>query len=121
MTEETITQTNTLDKFSDEQLSQIVYSLEQEYPRLSRLPDFKLIGFTMKKSKTDQEVPIYAKTWYDHSRYNCKKLRELRKERGVGAKENKAFKRRQNTNMDEFVKFSQEFDAAPEVGREIVE
>ena len=89
MTEETITNTNTLDKFSDQQLSQIVSSMEDYYPHLNRLPDFKLIGFTMKKHQNDIEVPVYAKTWYDKSRYSCEKLRELRKERGVGAKENK--------------------------------
>lgn len=67
-----------IEKSNDKELSQIVMSLEDKYPFLSRLPKFKLIGFEEKSG-----VPIYMKTWYDSSKYTCEKLRQLRKERGV--------------------------------------
>lgn len=76
-----------IEKSDDKELSKIIMSMEDKYPHLSRLPDFKIIGFEPKSG-----VPIYMKTWYERSRYSCEKLRQLRKERGVGKNKNRTKK-----------------------------
>jgi hypothetical protein len=91
-----------IDEMTDEELSKVVYTLEEKYPHFSRLPEWKLLGFVDKTS-----VPIWYSTGYDKSRYNGEKQRELRSIRGVGAKERKAFKRAQNAAMDEMVATNQ--------------
>lgn len=73
-----------MDHLSDKELSKVVMMMEDMYPALNRLPDYKLVGFKTTENSGKSEHPIWIKTWYDRSKYNGAKLRALRKERGVG-------------------------------------
>jgi len=74
-----------IDKLSDSQLSSILYQLEEQYPELSRLPDYKLIGLnTLPKHSRKPRQGVWIKIWHDNNKYSRKTLQKLRGERGVG-------------------------------------
>lgn len=110
MEEQLASESKTLDKFTDEEIRTLVVGLEDQYPHLNRLKQgYKLIGF--KRNKNAGEVPVWAYIWPD-SKYSCANLRELRSQRGVGAKERKKFYRnyvkQRSEALDELARVSQE-------------
>ena len=107
-----------LDKFSDKEVAEILANMEKDYPQFDRLrKGWKMVGFS--SHKNSKQVPIYVYTWPEKSRYSCETLRELRKERGVGAKERRAGKvkdkKKRMEALDELTRYSEELNLYEDV------